>query len=87
LAISSRIMDINLLTYNELSTNYIGPKILASVTIIFFAAMFVYSILIWVGVGNKERKPYWKIWDRIFYSILAVLSIPLIVLFPLLQIF
>jgi len=87
LAISSRILEINLLTYNELSTSYVGLKILASVTIVFFAAMFVYSILIWVGVGNKERKPYWKIWDRIFYSILAVLSIPLIVLFPLLQIF
>jgi len=87
LAISSRIMDINLLTYNELSTSYVGPKILASVTIVFFAAMFVYSILIWAGVGNKERKPYWKIWDRIFYSFLALISIPLIVLFPLLQIF
>ena len=87
LAISSRILDINLLTYNELSTSYVGLKILASVTIIFFAAMFVYSILIWVGVGNKERKPYWKIWDRIFYSILALISIPLMVLFPLLQIF
>jgi len=87
LAISSRIMDINLLTYNELSTSYAGPKILASMTFVFFAAMFVYSILTWVGVGTKEQKPYWKIWDRIFYSILTLISIPLIVLFPLLQIF
>ncbi|MGC9779602.1 MAG: hypothetical protein HZR80_10205 [Candidatus Heimdallarchaeota archaeon] len=51
------------------------------ISIVLIAGMLVFSILSWIGIGNTEKKPYWKLWERIVYSTLTLLSVVFIISF------
>ncbi len=58
-----------------------GLIALPIISIVLIAGMLVFSILSWIGIGNTEKKPYWKLWERIVYSILTSLSVVFIISF------
>ena len=53
------------------------------IALILIAGMTIFSILSWFGIGNIDKKPYWKLWERISYSALTILSYSLIAFFVL----
>ncbi|NHJ49148.1 MAG: beta-lactamase family protein [Asgard group archaeon] len=64
--------------------SYIGLNgfiVFPILTVILIAGMITFSTLSWIGIGNKNKKPYWKLWDRILYTVVTVLSLGLIVYF------
>ena len=44
------------------------------IVLVLIAGMIVLSVLSWIGIGNTERKPYGKLWERIHFLILIALS-------------
>ncbi len=79
----TKAVDKNLLTVNELRTSYTWLIPFAILTVLFTGLMLLFSVFSWIGIGNKEKKPYWKIWDRIFYLLISIGSIFLVVMFAL----
>lgn len=69
--------------YDGLNSLIIFPII----ALILIAGMTIFSILSWFGIGNIDKKPYWKLWERISYSALTILSYSLIAFFVLWNIF
>ena len=65
--------------YDGLNSLIIFPII----ALILIAGMTIFSILSWFGIGNIDKKPYWKLWERISYSALTILSYSLIAFFVL----
>lgn len=51
-----------------------GLIALPIIVIVLIAGMIALSVLSWIGIGNVERKPYGKLWERIHYLILIALS-------------
>ncbi|NPD90424.1 MAG: hypothetical protein HGN29_17055, partial [Asgard group archaeon] len=51
-----------------------GLITLPIIVIVLIAGMIILSVLSWIGIGNTDRKPYGKLWERIHYLILIVLS-------------
>jgi len=47
---------------------------MAIVITIIIVCMVIGSLFSWIGIGNKERKPYWKLWERIPITILSIIS-------------
>lgn len=69
--------------YDGLNSLIIFPII----ALILIAGMTIFSILSWFGIGNIDKKPYWKLWERISYSALTILSYSLFAFFVLWNIF
>jgi len=65
--------------YDGLNSLIIFPII----ALILIAGMTIFSILSWFGIGNIDKKPYWKLWERISYSALTILSYSIIAFFVL----
>ncbi|MBK5112969.1 MAG: serine hydrolase [Candidatus Heimdallarchaeota archaeon] len=55
--------------------------ILPIIALILIAGMTIFSILSWLGIGNIHKKPYWKLWERILYSVLTILSFSIVAYF------
>lgn len=53
------------------------------IALLLIAGMIVFSILSWFGIGNTNKKPFWKLWERILYSITTSLSFVFIAFFML----
>ncbi|MBK5113916.1 MAG: beta-lactamase family protein [Candidatus Heimdallarchaeota archaeon] len=51
-----------------------GLIALPIIVIVLIAVMIALSVFSWIGIGNVERKPYGKLWERIHYLILIALS-------------
>lgn len=58
----------------ETISDFGGLIALPIIVIVLIAGMIALSVLSWIGIGNKERKPYGKLWERIHYLFLIVLS-------------
>ncbi|MCE7745747.1 MAG: hypothetical protein GPJ52_11505 [Candidatus Heimdallarchaeota archaeon] len=58
----------------ETITDLGGLIALPLIVIVLIAGMIALSVLSWFGIGNVERKPYGKLWERIHYLILIALS-------------
>jgi len=58
----------------ETITDLGGLVAMPIIVLVLIAGMIVLSILSWIGIGNIERKPYGKLWERIHYLILIALS-------------
>jgi len=58
----------------ETITDLGGLIALPIIVIVLIAGMIALSVLSWIGIGNVDRKPYGRLWERIHYLILIVLS-------------
>jgi hypothetical protein len=72
--IVNSIVNNNVILVGELATKYPGLSVSAIMTSIFIGLMVVGSLFSWTGIEDKEKKPYWNIWDRILYTVITVLS-------------
>ncbi|NHJ31266.1 MAG: beta-lactamase family protein [Asgard group archaeon] len=51
-----------------------GLIALPIIVIILIAGMIALNALSWIGIGNVDRKPYGKLWERIHYLFLIIIS-------------
>jgi hypothetical protein len=73
-AISYDVIILN----NEILFEFPGLLAFSIVNLILIGGTVVFSILSWLGINKIENKPYWKLLDKIHYSVLTSLSFLLI---------
>lgn len=76
---------VNVILQSEGLSNFGGLITVPIFGLVFIAGMFVFTPLSWTGIGNSEKKLYWKLWERILFSVLTGLSSIIIVCFVLWQ--
>jgi len=65
----------------EVLSDLSGLITIPIIVIILIAAMIILNVLSWIGIGNVDKKPYGKLWERIHYLILIGLSAVIIFAF------
>lgn len=67
----------------EILSDLGGLIVFPIIDLLLIAGMFIFSVLSWFGIGNNDKIPYWKLWERILYSILTLFSSIFIITFAL----
>lgn len=67
----------------EILSDLGGLLVFPIIDLLLITGMFIFSVLSWFGIGNIDKNPYWKLWERILYLILSVLSSIFIITFAL----
>ena len=68
-SLSTILLDTERLMYTH------GWLVASIIDIILIVGLIVFAGLSWFEIGKVENKPYWSIWGKIHYSIMATLCI------------